>query len=192
MSPRLSDMDRAAASSDGTPDDAALIRQYRDGSLEAFNMLYRRHLASVFGRVRYMIPVEDAEDVTQEVFVAAARSLFSFRGEAALGTWLRSLTNHKIAEYYRRRGRTAEHHSIALSELTSRSKDDDPAAAEDRLLIQRALRELPASYREVILLRFAEDLPFREISKLTGRNLEAVKSLFRRAVSALRTQLEEE
>jgi len=61
---------------------------------------------------------------------------------------------------------------------------------EERIYIQRALQQLPENYREIILLRFAEDLQFNEIADLTNQNLEATKSLFRRAIAALRTHLE--
>jgi RNA polymerase sigma-70 factor (ECF subfamily) len=61
---------------------------------------------------------------------------------------------------------------------------------EERIYLQRALQDLPENYREILLLRFAEDMQFNEIAELTNQNLEATKSLFRRAVSALRTHLE--
>ena len=61
---------------------------------------------------------------------------------------------------------------------------------EERIFLQRALRDLPENYREIILLRFAEDLQFNEIADFTNHNLESTKSLFRRAIAALRAQLE--
>jgi len=171
-------------------DDELLIQQFKDGNTEAFNALYRRHLPGVFGRVRYVIPAEDVEDVTQEVFIAAHRSLNSFRGEARFSTWIRTLTNHKVAEYYRKRNRKQEAPVTSLSEATRQKDSSQAGLMEDRLLIQRALQKLPESYREVILLRFAEDLQFNEIARTTGQNVEAVKSQFRRAIAALRTHLD--
>jgi RNA polymerase sigma-70 factor, ECF subfamily len=61
---------------------------------------------------------------------------------------------------------------------------------EERVFIQGALSKLPDNYREIILLRFAEDLQFNEIAELMDQNLEATKSLFRRAISALRNHLD--
>ena len=61
---------------------------------------------------------------------------------------------------------------------------------EERIYIQKALSQLPDNYREVLLLRFAEDLQFNEIAELMNQNMEATKSLFRRAVAALRNQLD--
>jgi DNA-directed RNA polymerase specialized sigma24 family protein len=66
-----------------------------------------------------------------------------------------------------------------------------PGMLEERVFLQGTLQKLPANYREIILLRLAEDLQFNEIAELTNQSLEATKSLFRRAIAALRNQLDE-
>jgi RNA polymerase sigma-70 factor (ECF subfamily) len=173
-----------------TTSDEALIHEYKLGSREAFSVLYARHLPSVYKRVRYVVPAEDVEDVTQEVFIAALHSLSSFRGESQFSTWLRTLTNHKVAEYYRKRNRKKEAPQVPLLESQARV-ESGADSADDQIVLQKALNQLPADYREVLLLRFSEGLQFNEIASLTGQNLEATKSLFRRAVTRLRSILEE-
>jgi len=171
--------------------DAALIQEYKDGRKEAFDDLYFRHLPGVYKRVRYVVPESDVEDVTQEVFIAAMKSLSSFRGDAQFSTWLRTLTNHKVAEFYRKRARKQEPLVAPLSEISGRMEGATSEMMEERIFLQGALQSLPENYREIILLRLAEDLQFNEIAELTHQNLEAVKSLFRRAIAALRNQLDE-
>ncbi len=171
--------------------DELLIQNFKDGNSDAFDALYQRHLASVYNRVRYVVPEADVEDVTQEVFLAAVKSLASFRGEAQFGTWLRTLTNHKVAEYYRKRNRKQEAPQVPLFEAAGRSEDNALRVMEERIALRNALNRVPVQYREVILLRFAEGLQFNEIAELTGQSLEAAKSLFRRAMSALRDRLDE-
>ncbi len=171
--------------------DEVLIRHFKDGSQEAFDLLYHRHLPSVFKRVRYVIPENDVEDVTQEVFIAALRSLPSFRGDSQFGTWLRTLTNHKVAEFYRKRSRKQEPLLAPLSEASGKVDGYTSKKMEERVFIQKALHKLPENYQEIILLRFAEDLQFNEIAELLSQNLEATKSLYRRAITALRNHLEE-
>jgi len=170
--------------------DEVLIQKFSDGVKEAFDALYFRHLPSVYKRVRYVVPEGDVEDVTQEIFIAALKSLPSFRGEAKFGTWLRTLTNHKVAEFYRRRTRKQEPLLAPLSDAAAQVTGSTSQSLEERIYLQRALQDLPENYREILLLRFAEDMQFNEIAELTNQNLEATKSLFRRAVSALRTHLE--
>ena len=171
--------------------DEHLIQQFVRGDLQAFDSLYHRHVKSVYNRVRYTVPDADVEDVTQEVFIAALRSLPSFRGEAQFSTWLRTLTNHKVAEYYRRQSRKKEKMQVDLSFAERRSDHSQSnKKMEDRVTLRRALSKLPEQYREVILLRFAEGLQFNEIAEYLDQNPEATKSLFRRAMAALRKTLE--
>ncbi len=171
--------------------DEILIQQFKNGKSDAFNALYQRHLTSVYKRVRYVIPDADVEDVTQEVFIAAFKSLPSFRGEAQFGTGLRTLTNHKVAEYYRRRNRKQEAPQVPLFEASGHAEGLAGKAMEEQIALRKALQQISEGYREIILLRFAEGLQFNEIAAITGQNLEATKSLFRRAMAALRKQLDE-
>jgi RNA polymerase sigma-70 factor (ECF subfamily) len=173
------------------PTDETLIQQYKDGNKEAFNALYHRHITNVYKRVRYIVPESEVEDITQEVFIAAMKSIHSFRGDSQFGTWLRTLTNNKVAEFYRKRSRKQEPLLATLSEAAGKTDGGTAKMLEERIVMQKALNLLPENYREIILLRFAEGLQFNEIAQAQGQNLEAVKSLFRRAIAALQNQLEE-
>jgi len=169
----------------------ALIQQFKEGSSDAFDVLYCRYLPAVYNRVRFMIPAEDVEDVTQEVFLAAVKSLSAFRGDAQFSTWLRTITNHKVAEFYRKRNRKQEVQQAPLSEAIGRMDGHTSKVLEERIILQRALDQLSTSHQEVLILRFGEDLQFNQIAELTGHSLEATKSLFRRAVAALKNILDE-
>lgn len=170
--------------------DELLIQQFKDGRQDMFDVLYHRYLPKVYNRVRYVVPESDVEDVTQEVFIAALKSLPSFRGDSKFGTWLRTLTNHKVAEFYRKRSRKQEPQIAMLSEAQAQVDGETSTMMEDRIFLQHTLQDLPENYREVLLLRFAEDMQFNEIADHLNQNLEAVKSLFRRAVTALRNNLD--
>jgi RNA polymerase sigma-70 factor (ECF subfamily) len=178
------------------PTDEMLVQCAQQGDGTAFNALYDRYLDVVYRRVRYSIPETDVEDVTQEVFIAVVRSLKDFRGDSKFRTWLYTLMSRKIADYYRRRD--------PADFQVKNSLDDDEtdaiamipdgtsyASIDNVILIQQALQQLPARYQEVILLRFADDLPFLEIATRLDQSLEATKSLFRRAIAMLQQVLEE-
>lgn len=173
------------------PSDTDLIRKIVAGQLDVFAILYERHLPAVYNRVRYRIPESDVEDVTQEVFITALRSLNSFKGNAQFSTWLRTLTNRRVADFYRNkevsetqseplRGEGAR---LRMEQLTVASKI---SASDDKIILRGAILQLPDHYQEVLLLRFAEGLKFIEIAQQIGQSLEATKSLFRRAMDALR------
>lgn len=177
--------------------DTELIRSIAQGQLDAFTILYERHLPAVYNRVRYRIPESDVEDVTQEVFITALRSLNSFKGNAQFSTWLRTLTNRRVADFYRNKevsetqseplttgdGLLGEGQRLRMEQLSVPSKN---SVSDDRIILREALLELPEHYQEILLLRFAEGLKFREIAKNMGQSLEATKSLYRRAMDALR------
>jgi RNA polymerase sigma-70 factor (ECF subfamily) len=173
------------------PSDAELIRQVVRGQLDVFGILYERHLPAVYNRVRYRIPESDVEDVTQEVFITALRSLKSFKGDAQFSTWLRTLTNRRVADFYRNkevsetqseplRGEGAQ---LRMEQLKVASKN---SISDDRIFLRNAMNELPDHYQEILLLRYAEGLKFREIARTMEQSLEATKSLYRRAIDAMR------
>jgi len=174
--------------------DQELVRMAQQGSLEAFTMLYERHLSVVYKRVCCLVPESDVEDVTQEIFISLMKSLKSFRGDAKFSTWLRTLTDRRIADYHRRRSRAAAEQPTDFSDTGSQNLPVKATGVtvDDKMMLRQAIRALPDHYREIILLRFAEGLKFEEIARVRGYSLEATKSLFRRAIAALREQVGEE
>jgi len=157
-------------------------------------MLYERYLPIVYKRVCCLVPESDVEDVTQEVFISLMKSLKGFQGNAQLSTWLRTLTDRRIADYHRRRARGAAEDLTDFSESESQLPPIKAAGPclDDKVMLREAIAALPDHYREIILLRFAEGLRFEEIARVRGLSLEATKSLFRRAIAALREHIGEE
>ncbi len=178
------------------PNDEMLVRCAQQGDILAFNTLYERYLDEVYRRVRYTVPEADVEDITQEVFIAVIRSLKDFRGDAKFRTWLYTLTSRKIADYYRRRDPVdfqikASQGDDEMDEIAMIPDGTSYTTVDDMILVRQALKRMPERYQEVILLRFADDLPFIEIAGRMNQSLEATKSLFRRAIAMLQTVLEE-
>lgn len=168
----------------GQPSDEMLVDQVQSGEWEAFEVLYQRYLPRVYNRLRALIPQEDVEDMTQEVFLAVVRSLDSFERDSTFSTWLYAITNHKVNDYYRHKGKRKEvERSLGNCEARVLSRDPWPSE-EDRTLVRQVLVCLPERYREVLLLRFAEGLPFQDMAQVLDLSLEATKSLYRRAIAA--------
>jgi RNA polymerase sigma-70 factor (ECF subfamily) len=175
--------------------DEQLVQQIVQGDSQAFNLLYNRYVKLVYNRVRYTTPVTDVEDVTQEIFIAMLDSLPSFRADAKFSTWLFTLTKNKVAENYRKRSRKKETMQVDLEhadlEYVGHGSDRSKTSVlENRITVQHALNNIPRPYREVLLLRFVDDMKFNEIANHMNKNLEATKSLYRRALSALTEELE--
>ncbi len=167
--------------------DEALAKMTQDGNRAAFETLCDRHLSSVYNRLRALLPAEAVEDVTQEVFVAVLRGIQDYRGNSLFRTWLAAIIRHKVADFYRQRSRQPE-----VVPLAGDGDGDEPVAPdiwEERALVRAALQRLPAHYQEVLLLRFAEGKPFDQIADALGISLEATKSRFRRAVTAVAQEI---
>lgn len=170
------------------------VRLANDGNQEAFTKLYDHFLPSVYKRVWYVIPVEEVEDVTQEIFMAMMRSLKSFRGDSKFSTWLRVITNRQVANFYRSRNRTKPEMNIAMEsaeEMNLPELGDNSATQtqDDILLLKQGLSGIPRHYQEILLLRFAEGMSFQEVADNLDKSLDAAKSLFRRALEALRNEI---
>ncbi len=166
--------------------DEQLVKSAQNGDREAFITLYNRYLRRVYNRVKSRVPSErDAEDVTQEVFIAVVRSLDRFEQRSRFSTWLYTIVNRQIADFYRRMYRGDDQHALSLDmneQYDLAAEDDD---LEDMLVVQQALNQLPENYQEVVLMRFADGLSFAEIADELGKSVEAVKSLYRRAIQAM-------
>lgn len=173
--------------------DEALAKQAQAGDKEAFFALYNRYLGKVYNRVKSKIPIQDAEDVTQEVFIAVSRSLHSYKQEARFNTWLYTIVNRQIADFYRRRNRRSStpEMEVELEDGEGVASVFDSGEIDRRLLIQRALGSVPEHYQEIILMRFADGLTFNEIAEQRQQSLEAIKSLYRRAIQAVRSAMGE-
>jgi len=171
---------------DSLPDET-LVRMSQAGERAAFDALCSRYLNPVYNRLRALLPPEAVEDVTQEVFLAAMRGIKRYRGQSSFRTWLAALVRHKTADYYRRRSRRPD--TVEFDEEINNPTGRD--VWEEHTLIRIALRRLPSSYQEVLLLRFAEGMHFKDIAVTLNISLEAAKSRYRRAFAALRLEINE-
>lgn len=179
--------------------DEQLAMKAQQGNNQAFLELYDRYLTKVYNRVKSRIPAGDAEDVTQEIFIAVIRSLHGYEQRARFSTWLYTIVNRTIADYYRKHYRRNEDMKVSLDSDDANSSTEsflvptyEHENLDEAILIQRVLVNLPENYQEVILQRFADGMTFQEIADHRGQTLEAVKSLYRRAIQAIRNQVGEE
>ena len=134
--------------------------------------LYEKHAQGVY---RYLFSlsgeVDTAEDLTQETFCQALKSLDTFRGDYTPQVWLCAIAKRLWFKELERRKRTAPLEEEHLSRLAA---PDDPAEEteqrEKRLALYRAMRLLDPETREVIYLRLAGDFSFRDIGELMGQS----------------------
>jgi len=184
-------------STDDEQAEARLVEAAQHGDRAAETALLARYEGPVyrFG-LRFCRDPEDARDVLQETLLAAARGLPSYRGEAALGTWLYAIARSFCIKQRRRQLRAAPLASSASTDEEARAVPD-PAAPPDEAAIahelsgnvQRAIAALARPYREVLVLRDVEGLTAPEVAAALGIGVDAVKSRLHRARVAVREEL---
>jgi RNA polymerase sigma-70 factor (ECF subfamily) len=159
------------------------------GDAHAFERLYRAHAARIHSLVRRMLSDDEAEEVTQDVFVRAWQKLGTFRGESAFGTWLHRLAvNVVLAKRQALGTRRARYHADDAALETAPS----PRRKHLELSVdfETALERLPAGAREVFVLHDVEGYRHEEIADMLGLATGTTKSQLHRARMALRVHLE--
>lgn len=165
-------------------DDRVLVGAARAGDLQAFEVLVRRHQAPVYRVALRMVGnTADAEDIGQETFVQAWRSLAGFHGESAFSTWLYRIASNRSLDLLAKRRPNLEMRDV------SSDPDLDPAAILDSrertASVIRAVLALPLEQRAPLVLREFEGLSYETIGEILGISLPAVKGRIHRARLAL-------
>jgi RNA polymerase sigma-70 factor (ECF subfamily) len=185
-----------ATSSPVELDDQQLVLASKQGDQDAFSLLVLRYQRRIFNLVYRMVQhYEEANEITQEAFLAAWQGLPSFRGEARFATWL-----YRIA------------YNCALKQLESRKRDralqaalqakheldgnDSQKLADARLdqrerqaVVQEQLSHLPAKYRIVLILRHLQEMTYEEMAEILAMPVGTIKTHLFRARNLLKERL---
>jgi RNA polymerase sigma-70 factor (ECF subfamily) len=149
-----------------------------------FDRIYRLVFSQVDGNR------DAAQDITQETFLAAFKSAYRFRGRSKIYTWLYSIANKKVADFYRRRKREAKHQADSVESQAYEAQPDGTAESEEaQQAIQQTLSGLPLHYKQVLLLKYVEEMPVVEIGQVMGRSSKSVEGLLTRARREMRNRL---
>jgi RNA polymerase sigma-70 factor (ECF subfamily) len=171
---------------------ALVVRARDDGS--AFAELYDFYLPRVYGFIFRRVRDRDvAEDLTSMTFQRALENVRrpDFRNES-LGGWLYRVASNAVVDHVRR-----DRHNVPIGDLDGRDEPVDTAldalaAALDRDVLRRALRQLPNNHRELLVLRFYDDLDVTEICAVLSCSREVLAVRLHRALRALRMAIAKE
>ena len=185
----------AFATVDASDTDEQLVRRFREGSADAFEVLVHRHGNRVYNLcLRILGDPEEAADASQDTFLAALRKLNTFRGDSAFTTWLHRVTVNACYDSLRRKRRRPLL-QVVRDEDDERPEPSLPAPdhADQVVLsvdVAKALMEVPKEFRVVLVMADVQDLPYDEIARVLEIPVGTVKSRMHAAVMRLREVLD--
>ena len=190
-----------------TPNDRELVRRFTGGDETAFVEIMRRYQARIFTVAQGLLRnCADAEEITQDTFVRAHRSLARFRGDSSLATWLHriavNLARNRYWYFFRRCRHTTlsldcpigEDGNGTLADLFSADSPDpsqECSREEFAALVAAGMEKLDRPHREILIMRNLQNCSYDEIARQLGINPGTVKSRIARARERLRAQIAE-
>lgn len=169
--------------------DEELISSFINGDQNAFNFIVRKYQKKVYWIIRKMVlDHDDADDITQEVFLKIYRSLSDFRGESKFFTYLYKIAvNYSINHLNRNKKINSRKSDIDNSFIRSDDKTaDEIMISQDRTkLLEEAIDTLPAQQRAVFLLRYYDNHSYEEISNILNKSVGGMKANYFHAIKKL-------
>jgi len=168
--------------------DEELVLMIKSGDTQSFDTLVKAYRPKTYRKVLRLVPAEDAEDVTQDIFLNLVRSIDNFEGKSAFATWFNRIVANRVADYHRRMFRQK-------SRFTSDEEiiNHEPyQEAKSIIEMDDLLKKLPQHYREVILMKIYYNLSFAEIASTLEMTYEAARSRYRRGIKYAASRIEPE
>jgi RNA polymerase sigma-70 factor, ECF subfamily len=169
-----------------------LARRVSDGDSEAFQTLYESHLDTIYRYVYYKVGNGQlAEDLTQHIFMKAWEAINRYQWrELPFQHWLLRLARNTVIDHYR----STKPANASLLDPIGDGVDPEEELAQSEMIqtLQQAVRQLPDEQREVIVLRFIEQMPHADVALHLGKSAATVRVIQHRALQALRRLLEQD
>ena len=160
---------------------------------QQFRELVEKYSEQLYWHVRSIVGShEDADDILQEVFVKVWKALPGFRGDSSINTWLWRIATNEALSFLRRQKVRAALRFSSIDAEAERVLDSDPwfdgDEAQRRLAV--AVAKLPDKQRAVFCMRYFEEMPYEEISAITGTSVGALKASYHQATEKIKASVE--
>jgi len=178
--------------------DSQLIREIKEGNVECYAELIRRYEKKILSFVTHMLRQARlehiAEDICQETFYKAYKSIHSFRDvEATFSTWLYTIARNSVLSELRK-SRNSDVYLEDQVQLPAvppdRLPEQELLRSEREILVRQAINSLPEKQRSALILREYEQMDYNEIATILDLTVSSVKSLLFRARQSIRAELE--
>ncbi len=172
-------------------DDIPLVMRAIQKDQEAFGELYDRHVVRVYRHIYYMVgSATEAEDLTAQTFLRAWEAVerYQVRG-APFVSWLLRIAHNLGVSYLRSKRESSELHDGIVDHKMRIDPESSFAQSADEELVREAILLLREEQRQVIILRFIEDLDYTEVAAIIGKSVAAIRVIQHRALNSLRKQM---
>jgi RNA polymerase sigma-70 factor (ECF subfamily) len=172
-------------------DDTPLVLRAIQRDQDAFGELYDRHVVRVYRHIYYMVgSATEAEDLTAQTFLRAWEAIdrYQVRG-APFVSWLLRIAHNLGVSHLRAKRETSQLHDGIIDQKMRRDPESSYQQTEEEELVRLAILRLRDEQRQVIILRFIEDLDYREVAEIIGKSVAAIRVIQHRALNALRKQM---
>lgn len=172
--------------------DKELIHKFKKGDSEAFGEIVKRNHKYVFKlALRFLRSIEDAEDLTQEIFIKLYNSLQNFEFRSDLKTYIYKMVINAASTYYKKDDKLREKlHIIAQQKKVNQRMIEEKIAEEETIEdLENAIADLPKKYKEIILLKDFQELSYKEISNRLNISENAAKMRHFHALKLLKDRL---
>ncbi|TSE09179.1 MULTISPECIES: RNA polymerase sigma factor [Aquimarina] len=169
-----------------------LLKKIAQGNHRAFHRLYVLYKDKVYHTaIGYLQNIEEAEEITQDVFLTIYNKAETFRGKSKVSTWIYRITINKALNQLEKRKRLPlsgseiqESHSVDFNHPGIQLENQEKA-----WFLLTAIDKLPANQKTAFILSYIEGLPRHEVGNIMGVTLKSIEGLLQRAKSQLRKQL---
>ncbi len=172
-------------------DDTPLVFRAIERDEEAFSELYDRHVVRVYRHLYYMVGnAAEAEDLTSQTFLRAWEAIprYQVRG-APFVSWLLRIAHNLGVSHLRSRKESSQLHDGIVDEKMRIDPESSYMQTADGELVHAAILLLREEQRQVIILRFIEDLDYKEVAEIIGKSVAAIRVIQHRALNSLRKQM---
>lgn len=171
-------------------EDEEILSKFRDEKTrnEAFNILLKKYQQKIYWHVRRMvIDHDDADDVTQDVFIKIWKNLPGFRNDAQLYTWMYRIATNECITFLNKK---KQKNNVSLDDVDyelsdTLSSSDQFSGDKIQMKLQQAILTLPDKQRLVFNMKYFDDMKYEEMSEVLGTSVGALKASYHLAVKKI-------
>jgi RNA polymerase sigma-70 factor (ECF subfamily) len=172
-------------------EDAGLVARASQGDKNAFGDLYVRYMDDIYRYIAYRVNnhQQDAEDLTEQVFLKAWNGLDQYRGDVPFKAWIFRIARNTVFDFYRTRKEVLPLSEDSLVTDQNHDMEEKLLSKEQSVQLVDAIGQLSPMHQNVLILRFIIGLSVRDVAQILDRSEGAIKALQHRALKAARVFL---